>query len=329
MYYAFNESILSGVLLLSLAREDMKIVFFGEALVELNHSPRYQTYGGNVVNRALYLARLGGSRNISVSYATCIGIEKISMQMLQCWQRENIDTSLVKCLATKFPNLCFIETDNSGQYHYHYWNKDNAMRYYFSYGSTLLNHALIESDYEAIYISGSSLAVLTDDDKALLLSLLEIHKRKGGKVYLDNSFRADLWSTKQAQYWYEKIFSYADIAFVDLNDEMKIWGSPRYLTQRYVKWGCREIVFKQSNRAECTVCSLVIRSDALLRVATIKLAVQYGDQIADNAFVAGYLAARIDQQTISQSLLLAQKLSHRVTTCSDAIIPSDSMRDIM
>ena len=77
------------------------------------------------------------------------------------------------------------------------------------------------------------------------------------------------------------------------------------------------------------MCSLVIRSDALLRVATIKLAVQYGDQIADNAFVAGYLAARIDQQTISQSLLLAQKLSHRVTTCSDAIIPSDSMRDIM
>lgn len=82
----------------------MKIVFFGEALVELNHSPRYQTYGGNVVNRALYLARLGGSRAISVSYATCIGIEKISMSMLQCWQRENIDTSLVKCLATKLIN---------------------------------------------------------------------------------------------------------------------------------------------------------------------------------------------------------------------------------
>ncbi|WP_394167083.1 PfkB family carbohydrate kinase [Photobacterium piscicola] len=307
----------------------MKIVFFGEALVELNHSPRYQTYGGNVVNRALYLARLGGSRAISVSYATCIGIEKISMSMLQCWQRENIDTSLVKCLATKFPNLCFIETDSHGLQHYHYWNKDNAMRYYFSYGPALLNRALTNNDYGAIYISGSSIAALADDDKTLLLSLLEIHKRDGGKVYLDNSFRSDLWSTRQAQYWYEKLFSYADIAFVDLNDEMRIWGSSRYLTQRYIKWGCREVVFKQANGTECTVCSLIIRSNARLRVASIKLAVQYGDSIVDNAFVAGYLAARINQQSISQSLLLAQKLSHRVTTCSDAIIPSDSMRDIM
>ncbi|MEC6816873.1 PfkB family carbohydrate kinase [Photobacterium toruni] len=307
----------------------MKIVFFGEALVELNHSPRHQTYGGNVVNRALYLARLGGSRAINVSYATCIGIEKTSMKMLQCWQQENIDTSLVKCLATKYPNLCFIETDNHGQCHYHYWNKDNAMRYYFSYGPALLHHAVTNNDYDAIYISGGSVAALTDDDKTLLLSLLDIHKKKGGKVYLDNSFRADLWSTRQAQYWYGKIFPYVDIAFIDLNDEMRIWGSSRYLTQRYIQWGCREVVFKQANNAECTVCSLVIRSDTLLRVASIKLAVKDGDQIVDNAFVAGYLAARINRQTISQSLLLAQTLSHRVTTCSDAIIPSDSMRDIM
>lgn len=307
----------------------MKIVFFGEALVELNPSPRHQTYGGNVVNRALYLARLGGSRAIDVSYATCIGIEKVSMKMMQCWQQENIDTSLVKCLATKFPNLYFIETDRYGQCHYHYWNKDNAMRYYFSYGPALLNHALTAADYGAIYMSGSSIAALTDDDKTLLITLLDTHKKKGGKVYLDNNFRADLWSTKQAQYWYEKIFPYVDIAFIDLNDEMKIWGSSRYLTQRYIRWGCSEVVFKQANKNECIVCSLVITSATLLRVASIKLAVQHGDHIADNAFVAGYLAARINLQTIAQSLLLAQKLSHRVTTCSDAIIPSDSMRDIM
>ena len=77
------------------------------------------------------------------------------------------------------------------------------------------------------------------------------------------------------------------------------------------------------------MCSLVITSKSLLRVASIKLAIQHGDHIAENAFVAGYLAERINKQTITQSLLLAQKLSHRVTTCSDAIIPSDSMRDIM
>ncbi|MCP4956165.1 PfkB family carbohydrate kinase [Photobacterium aquimaris] len=307
----------------------MKIVFLGEALVELNHSPRHQTYGGNVVNRALYLARLGGSRAIDVSYATCIGIEKISMKMMQCWQQENIDTSLVKCLATKYPNLCFIETDSHGQRHYHYWNKDNAMRYYFSHGPALLNHALMNHDYGAIYISGSSIAALTDDDKTLLLSLLDIHKQKGGKVYIDNNFRNDLWSTRQAQYWYGKIFPYVDIAFIDLNDEMRIWGSSRYLTQRYIKWGCREVVFKQTKKKGCTVCSLVISSNSLLRVASIKLAVKHGDDIADNAFVAGYLAERMNKHTIAQSLLLAQKLSHRVTTCSDAIIPSDSMRDIM
>ncbi|WP_235860118.1 hypothetical protein [Photobacterium aquimaris] len=73
----------------------------------------------------------------------------------------------------------------------------------------------------------------------------------------------------------------------------------------------------------------MISSDSLLRVASINLAVKHDDDIADNAFVAGYLAGRMNKHTIAQSLLLAQKLSHRVTTCSDAIIPSDSMRDIM
>lgn len=48
----------------------MKVAFFGECMVELSGEPLRRTFGGDTLNTALYLARLGRNRDIDVSYAT-------------------------------------------------------------------------------------------------------------------------------------------------------------------------------------------------------------------------------------------------------------------
>lgn len=332
MYYALviKRSITRYLFLVInyIKRGVMKIIFFGEALIELNSSSRYKTYGGDVFNSALYLARLGRSRNVEVSYATSVGTERLSFFMLKYWQRENIDVSLVKCFSTKFPNLCFIETDQKQKQHYHYWNKDHAMRYYFSEKESLLEKAINSGDYDAIYLSGVSIAALPDDAKTTLITLLELHKFKGGKIYFDNRFRRNLWSLVQARYWYKKVFPLVDIAFIDLNDEYYIWGRKQISTTRYIDWGCRELIFKQTQNAEQTYCALTLSCQSTVDLKKIKLT-KTGDRIAENAFIAGYLAGRLTEQPIIKSLALAQELSHRVIESSSAIIPSAAMRDIM
>ncbi|WP_318472199.1 PfkB family carbohydrate kinase [Photobacterium leiognathi] len=318
----------------------MRIVFFGEALVEINHSTKFSTYGGDIPNIALYLARLGQSRSISVSYATAVGTDKLSLSLLARWQQEKIDTSLVRYFSTKFPDLCYIETDREGMCYRHFWNKDNAARYYFA-SSTLspntspLEIALHKYHYHAIYISAVSFGLLTEDAKATLLVLLEKFKRKGGKVYFDNRYRAHLWTPQQAKYWICQLLPYIDIAFIDLKDEQQIWGTDDHIIERYSRFNCCELIIKQYSSlndfpSQCDKLNISSCSSAM-SISLIQAVErnQTSVHLADNAFIAGYLAGRISGKSLEHSLKLGKSLTTRVLNHPTAVIPAAAMRDMM
>ena len=318
----------------------MRIVFFGEALVEINHSTKFSTYGGDVPNIALYLSRLGQSRSISVSYATALGTDKLSLSLLACWQQENIDTSLVRYFSTKFPNLCYIETDSEGMYFRHFWNKDNAARYYFSSGAfsssiSPLEVALHKYNYHAIYISAVSFGLLTEEAKAILLVLIEKFKRKGGKVYFDNRYRAELWTPQQAKYWICQLLPYIDIAFIDAKDEQYIWGKEDKIIERYNRVNCRELIIKQYpslHNYQSQLDDFAVSSEHTLVSVSVIQAIQPNIStiyFTDNAFIAGYLTGRISGKSVEHSVKLGKVLSQRVLEHPTAVIPAAAMRDMM
>ncbi|EAR56619.1 Hypothetical 2-dehydro-3-deoxygluconokinase [Photobacterium sp. SKA34] len=304
----------------------MRIVFFGEALVEINNTNKYATYGGDVPNTALYLSRLGQSRAISVSYATAVGTDKLSLSLLSCWQQEGIDTSLVRYLSTKFPDLCYIETDREGHCYRHFWNKDNAARYYFSRESSPLEIALSNYNYHAIYISAVSFALLTDEAKATLLVLLEKYKIDGGKVYFDNRYRPHMWTPQQARYWICQLLPYIDIAFIEIKDEQRIWGTSLGIVERYSHSNCCELVIKQYN--DHPISDLKAHHTQM-KISVIQSIGQTTDYIADNAFIAGYLAGRSSGKSIRHALNLGKELTLKVQNHSKAVIPAAAMRDMM
>ena len=64
-----------------------------------------QGFGGDTLNTAVYLARLCRNEDILVSYATALGTDSFSDQMIAAWCSEGVDTSLVRRLDDRLPDV--------------------------------------------------------------------------------------------------------------------------------------------------------------------------------------------------------------------------------
>ena len=122
-----------------------------------------QTFGGDTLNTAVYLARCGRRHGIQVSYATGLGDDGLSAGMMQRWADEGIGRAFGRRIAGRMPGLYLIEVDAKGERRFSYWRDQAAVRSYFDVpeGSTPLEVRAGEID--ALYFSGISLAILQPD----------------------------------------------------------------------------------------------------------------------------------------------------------------------
>lgn len=306
----------------------MKIAFFGECMVELSGQPLRRTFGGDTLNTALYLSRLGRSRRLDVSYATALGKDNISQDMLSAWQEEYIDTRLVRRLEDKLPGLYLVETEPNGERHFHYWRNDSAAKFYFASDVTPLEKSIVNKEFDVFYISGISLAILAEEAKAILITLLEKHKANGGKVVFDNNFRPQLWTAKQAQYWYKQVLPFVDIALITEDDDHKVWGQSDVI-ERCRDLGCHEVVIKRGAAPCVVVTGLQSQQPEVGEVAANPVDNVVDTCAAGDSFAAGYLAGRLSGQTASVAAELGHQLAAIVIQHPGAIIPPDAMTDIM
>src|SRR3954452_25326751 len=86
----------------------MRIASIGECMIELRQMPGghlTRSFGGDTLNTAVYLARLGAE----VDYITALGDDPLSDEMIAGWQAEGIGTERVMRLKGKLPGLYMIE----------------------------------------------------------------------------------------------------------------------------------------------------------------------------------------------------------------------------
>ena len=101
-------------------------------MVELREQPDGQlrrSYGGDTLNTAVYLARLG----VAVDYVTALGDDAWSGEMLAGWEEEGIGTRLVYRLPGRLPGLYIIQTDPQGERRFLYWRDSAAARQLFDH----------------------------------------------------------------------------------------------------------------------------------------------------------------------------------------------------
>ena len=112
--------------------DTLNIAIIGECMVELqrqNNDIR-QGFGGDTLNTAVYLARQLPADCGKVHYVSALGTDNFSQSMIDTWQQEGVDTSLVQRLANKMPGLYFIDTDSHGERSFSYWRSDAAAKYW-------------------------------------------------------------------------------------------------------------------------------------------------------------------------------------------------------
>jgi 2-dehydro-3-deoxygluconokinase len=83
--------------------------------------------------------------------------------------------------------------------------------------------ALAAFDY--VYLSGITLAILTNLSRDRLFAWLPKYREAGGKVIFDNNYRPRLWpSTDDARACYNDLYAMTDTALPTFDDECLVFG---------------------------------------------------------------------------------------------------------
>lgn len=305
-----------------------KIAIIGECMIELSGMPfstQEQRFGGDTLNTAVYLSRM--VPGLAPYYVTALGEDTYSHQMISAWQDEGIDTSMVLKVAEKLPGMYAIEIDPQGERSFHYWRNDSAARQLCQHGDFA---GVVESlkDFDLVYLSGISLAILPDKDKHLLLRSLEQLKQSGVQIVVDSNYRPRLWqSVSDACEWLGKLYQLSDIALVTAEDEDLLLGmtnSPAgIIAKRLHSMGVKQVVVKLgSEGAMWSQCSLNGMA------AGNKVDNVVDTTAAGDSFNAGFLAAWSMGMEIDECCHWGNKLAAQVIQHKGAIIPLEQTRYI-
>ena len=304
-----------------------KIAVIGECMIELSQKGAdvSRGFGGDTLNTSVYIARQVDADKLAVHYITALGNDSFSQQMLDAWQQENVRTTLTQRLEHRLPGLYYIETDASGERTFYYWRNEAAARFWLeSEQSEEICAELAQFDY--LYLSGISLAILDAPSRSKLFALLEKTRANGGKVIFDNNYRPRLWASKEeTQQVYQQILTHTDIAFLTLDDEDALWGEKpvEEVIQRTQAAGVNEIIIKRGADA----CLVAIKGEAVIEVPAVKLPKEkvIDTTAAGDSFSAGYLAVRLTGGTPADAAKRGHLTASTVIQYRGAIIPKEAM----
>ena len=297
-----------------------RIAVIGECLVELNgklFGEMRQTFGGDTLNTALYLARVAGD-GIGVSYVTAMGEDVLSDAMVRRWEDEGIDTSPVLRDPARLPGLYLIELDEAGERSFVYWRGESAARFLLQHQEFARIEAAL-SEFDMIYLSGISLAILPEPDRKRLIAILQRCAADGAEIAFDANFRARLWpSAAVAAAQFAELMPSLTLMLTSFADEEILWGdaSPEAALARLVQAGVKIPVVKMGASG-----ALFREGGKMKTAAPPKISRVVDTTAAGDAFNAGFIAAWLSGQGVEQSCRFGNRVAGAVVQHPGAIIP--------
>jgi 2-dehydro-3-deoxygluconokinase len=293
----------------------------GECMIELVERPDgtlTRGFGGDTLNTALYLARLG----VPTAYVTALGTDPFSDELLDAWQAEGIDTGAVPRLPGRLPGLYLIQTDPAGERRFHYWRDSAPVRQLFDLPQTpAIEAALLASGL--IYLSGVTLSLFGDGGREQLFDTLARARRGGATVAFDSNFRPRGWPDRQvARQVYDRMVRAADIVLASVEDYQLLHDAmdAGQLADLLLAAGVPEIVVKLAEPA-CRVIAGGV--DAVVRGTPVADVVD--TTAAGDSFSAGYIAARRAGAAAVAAARAGHRLAGVVVRHRGAIIPRSAM----
>jgi 2-dehydro-3-deoxygluconokinase len=301
------------------------IVSIGECMMELRHRDEETltlSFGGDTLNTALYVSRLGAAAGMRVSYLTALGDDPYSDRMIAAWQAEGIDTALVARLRGRLPGLYIIRTSAAGERSFSYFRSAAAARDMLKEGrAESLQEKVAAAD--CIYLSAITLSILDDGQRQNLMLMLDAARARGAQVVFDSNYRPAGWpSTDAAVRWMTKAWRRATIGLPTLDDEQKLHGDPgpEQCAARLRNLGVTEVAVKLGERG----CYVTNGKTGEL-VAAVPVANPVDTTAAGDSFNAAYIAGRMSGLDPLASARKGNELAAIVVQHPGAIIPRAAM----
>jgi 2-dehydro-3-deoxygluconokinase len=297
-------------------------------MIELRHADADTLklgFGGDTLNTAVYLARLGRAGGMQVDYVTALGEDAYSEGMLAAWRAEGVGTDLVARLPGRLPGLYIIRTDARGERSFTYFRSAAAARDMLRDGrDARLAERLAGS--ACVYLSGITLSILDDEQRRKLMSVLDGLRGAGTRVAFDSNYRPVGWpGVDAARAWMNEAWRRCDIALPTLDDEQRLAGDADAdaVIARLRHLGVGEIVLKLSSEG-----SLVWSRDAPTpaRVPPDMVVKVVDTTAAGDSFNAGYLYGRLTGRDPAASARIGGGLAAIKIQHPGAIIAASAMR---
>lgn len=299
-----------------------RVASIGECMLELSAAEskpdlRRLGFGGDTLNTAIYLARLG----VPVDYVTALGDDPYSERMVEAWQAEAVGTALVQRVVGRLPGLYMIEVDASGERRFFYWRQQAPAREIFgNAGTSDLCNALLQ--YEWLYLSGISLSLYGEAGRERLFDLLRQFRAKGGKVAFDSNYRPRAWpSVEVARREIRDQLALTDLVLSSLEDEAGLnnVSSAEQAADLIRALGPRTIVIKQGGQG-CVVS--IDGRKTMVPPATVDRIVDA--TAAGDSFNAGFLAATLAGKDAIEAARLGHRCAAIVIGHHGAIVPREA-----
>ncbi|HYD32040.1 MAG TPA: sugar kinase [Azospirillaceae bacterium] len=298
-----------------------RVAALGECMIELFRRPDGSLtmgFGGDTLNTAVYLARLG----TSVDYVTALGDDPHSGAMITAWKAEGVGTGHVLRVSGRLPGLYMIETDAAGERRFLYWRDSAPARDLFILPESPALLAALEG-YDLLYLSGISLAIWGERGRAALFDLLDRVRRRGGRVAFDTNWRPRLWPDREtARRAYDQMLLRTDIALPGVTDLRDLYDdvNAEAVLDRVRAAGVPEILLK----LEAPGC-IVSGPGPDITVPAERVPMVVDTTAAGDSFSAGYLAARLAGHSPVDAARAAHRLAAVVIQHRGAIIPREAM----
>lgn len=283
--------------------------------------PARLAFGGDTLNTAVYLARLG----FEPAYLTALGDDPYSDELLERWRAEGVRTDLVARCAGRLPGLYAIRTDERGERRFFYWRSASAARALLSLPvcDGLLAAA---AGADLLYLSGITLSLFEPRERVRLHALAERVRARGGDVAFDPNFRPACWpSLGDARDAVEALAPLVSLALPTLQDEAALWGdaTPEAAAARWRRWGAREVAVKLGAEG-----AYIVAEAACARVPAAAGVDVVDSTGAGDAFNAGYLAMRLRDAPAAEAARFAHDLAAVVVRHPGAIVPREATAPI-
>jgi len=310
------------------------VAVIGECMIELHKAGGHlvQSFGGDTLNTAAYLARVCG-KDVHVEYVSALGAaDTFSDEMIRFWNDCGVHSTLTQRIPGKLPGLYAIAVDDKGERSFQYWRSEAAVRGCFQTeeGEAILARL---AEFDAIHISGISLAVLYPESRERLFLKLEELAGKGVKISFDFNFRPHLWGAepeKNSAPHYQRLARICRWVFLS-PEELRAAGypfddcaSPEFL-KALESLGAEEVIIKNGGKP-CLILNR--KTNTTEHVVLGEMLTPRDSTAAGDSFTAGYLAASRYGLDAAEAVVRAHKLASAVIMHPGAIIPEEATPSI-